>query len=238
MNKTVIECNGIAAGYVKGLNILQGIDMIINEKEIVSIIGPNGAGKSTLLKAIMGIINISGGRFFIDGVEKTNIPTHQIVKEGVGYVPQVENVFPSLTIEENLEIGSWSMDTSIKQSISKIFDDFPMLKERRKDKAGNLSGGQRQILALARALTTSPKILLLDEPSAGLSPVAIKEVFEIVKEINSKGVAILLVEQNAKRALNFSDRGYVLDQGRNAYQGKGQELLNDPRVVDLYLGKL
>ena len=238
MNKTVLECNGIAAGYVKGLNILQGIDMIINEKEIVSIIGPNGAGKSTLLKAIMGIINISGGRFFIDGVEKTNTPTHQIVKEGVGYVPQVENVFPSLTIEENLEIGSWSIDTSIKQSISKIFDDFPMLKERRKDKAGNLSGGQRQILALARALTTSPKILLLDEPSAGLSPVAIKEVFEIVKEINSKGVAILLVEQNAKRALNFSDRGYVLDQGRNAYQGKGQELLNDPRVVDLYLGKL
>ena len=238
MNKTVIECNGIAAGYVKGLNILQGVDLIINEKEIVSIIGPNGAGKSTLLKAIMGIINISGGRFFINGVEKTNTPTHQIVKEGVGYVPQVENVFPSLTIEENLEIGSWSIDTSIKQSISKIFDDFPMLKERKKDKAGNLSGGQRQILALARALTTSPKILLLDEPSAGLSPVAIKEVFEIVKEINSKGVAILLVEQNAKRALNFSDRGYVLDQGRNAYQGKGQELLNDPRVVDLYLGKL
>ena len=238
MNKTVIECNGIAAGYVKGLNILQGIDMIINEKEIVSIIGPNGAGKSTLLKAIMGIINISGGRFFIDGVEKTNTPTHQIVKEGVGYVPQVENVFPSLTIEENLEIGSWTIDSNIKQSITKIFDDFPMLKERRKDKAGNLSGGQRQILALARALTTSPKILLLDEPSAGLSPVAIKEVFEIVKEINSKGVAILLVEQNAKRALNFSDRGYVLDQGRNAYQGKGQELLNDPRVVDLYLGKL
>ena len=238
MNKTVIECNGIAAGYVKGLNILQGIDMIINEKEIVSIIGPNGAGKSTLLKAIMGIINISGGRFFIDGVEKTNTPTHQIVKEGVGYVPQVENVFPSLTIEENLEIGSWTIDTNIKQSITKIFDDFPMLKERRKDNAGNLSGGQRQILALARALTTSPKILLLDEPSAGLSPVAIKEVFEIVQEINSKGVAILLVEQNAKRALNFSDRGYVLDQGRNAYQGKGQELLNDPRVVDLYLGKL
>ena len=212
--------------------------MIINEEEIVSIIGPNGAGKSTLLKAIMGIINISGGRFFIDGIEKPNTPTHQIVKEGVGYVPQVENVFPSLTIEENLEIGSWSIDTNIKQSISKIFDDFPMLKERRKDKAGNLSGGQRQILALARALTTSPKILLLDEPSAGLSPVAIKEVFEIVKEINSRGVAILLVEQNATRALNFSDRGYVLDQGRNAYQGKGQELLKDPRVVDLYLGKL
>ena len=238
MNKTVIECNGIAAGYVKGLNILQGVDLIVNEKEIVSIIGPNGAGKSTLLKAIMGIINISGGRFFINGVEKTNTPTHQIVNEGVGYVPQVENVFPSLTIEENLEIGSWSVKDNIKQSISKIFDDFPMLKERQRDKAGNLSGGQRQILALARALVTSPSILLLDEPSASLSPVAIKEVFEIVKEINSRGVAILLVEQNATRALNFSDRGYVLDQGRNAYQGKGQELLDDPRVVDLYLGKL
>ena len=238
MNKTVIECNGIAAGYVKGLNILQGVDLVVNEKEIVSIIGPNGAGKSTLLKAIMGIINISGGRFFINGVEKTNTPTHQIVNEGVGYVPQVENVFPSLTIEENLEIGSWSVKDNIKQSISKIFDDFPMLKERQRDKAGNLSGGQRQILALARALVTSPSILLLDEPSAGLSPVAIKEVFEIVKEINSRGVAILLVEQNATRALNFSNRGYVLDQGRNAYQGKGQELLDDPRVVDLYLGKL
>ena len=238
MNKTVIECNGIAAGYVKGLNILQGVDLIVHEKEIVSIIGPNGAGKSTLLKAIMGIINISGGRFYINGVEKTNTPTHQIVSEGVGYVPQVENVFPSLTIEENLEIGSWSVKDNIKQSISKIFDDFPMLKERQKDKAGNLSGGQRQILALARALVTSPSILLLDEPSAGLSPVAIKEVFEIVKDINSRGVAILLVEQNATRALNFSDRGYVLDQGRNAYQGKGQELLKDSRVVDLYLGKL
>ena len=238
MNKTVIECNGIAAGYVKGLNILQGVDLIVDEKEIVSIIGPNGAGKSTLLKAIMGIINISGGRFFINGVEKTNTPTHQIVSEGVGYVPQVENVFPSLTIEENLEIGAWSVKDNIKQSISKIFNDFPMLKERQRDKAGNLSGGQRQILALARALVTSPSILLLDEPSAGLSPVAIKEVFEIVKEINSRGVAILLVEQNATRALNFSDRGYVLDQGRNAYQGKGQELLDDPRVVDLYLGKL
>ncbi len=238
MNKTVIECNGIAAGYVKGLNILQGVDLIVHEKEIVSIIGPNGAGKSTLLKTIMGIINISGGRFFINGLEKTNTPTYQIVSEGVGYVPQVENVFPSLTIEENLEIGSWSIKDNIKKSISKIFDDFPMLKERQKDKAGNLSGGQRQILALARALVTSPSILLLDEPSAGLSPVAIKEVFEIVKEINSRGVAILLVEQNATRALNFSDRGYVLDQGRNAYQGKGQELLNDPRVVDLYLGKL
>ena len=238
MNKTVLECNGIAAGYVKGLNILQGVDLVINEKEIVSIIGPNGAGKSTLLKAIMGIINVSAGRFFINGVEKTDTPTPKIVEQGVAYVPQVENIFPSLTIEENIEIGSWTVNKNKKETISQTLEQFSLLKDRRKEKAGNLSGGQRQILALARALVTSPSLLLLDEPSAGLSPVAIEEVFETVKEINDKGVAILLVEQNAKRALNFSNRGYVLDQGRNAYQGQGEELLNDPRVVDLYLGKL
>ncbi len=238
MNKTILECNAVAAGYVKGLNILQGVDLVVYENEIVSIIGPNGAGKSTLLKAIMGLINISGGRFFIEGQEKTNLATHKIVNLGVGYVPQVANVFPSLTIEENLEIGSWSLKTNKKKALEKIYEDFEILKDRKRDKAGNLSGGQRQILALARALITSPQILLLDEPSAGLSPVAINEVFAKVKEINESGVAILLVEQNAKRALSFSDRGYVLDQGRNAYQGSGEELLNDPRVIDLYLGKL
>ena len=238
MNKTVLECNGVAAGYVKGLNILQGVDLVVKEKEIVSIIGPNGAGKSTLLKAIMGLINVSGGRFYINGLEKTNLATHKIVNEGVGYVPQVANVFPSLTIEENLEIGSWSINKNQKESIKQVYENFPLLKDRKKDKAGNLSGGQRQILALGRALITKPSLLLLDEPSAGLSPVAINEVFSIVNDINESGVSILLVEQNAKRALSFSDRGYVLDQGRNAYQGKGEELLNDPRVIDLYLGKL
>ena len=143
-----------------------------------------------------------------------------------------------MTIEENIEIGSWTVNKNKKETISQTLEQFSLLKDRRKEKAGNLSGWQRQILALARALVTSPSLLLLDEPSAGLSPVAIEEVFETVKEINDKGVAILLVEQNAKRALNFSNRGYVLDQGRNAYQGQGEELLNDPRVVDLYLGKL
>ena len=238
MNKTILECNAVAAGYVKGLNILQGVDLVVYEKEIVSIIGPNGAGKSTLLKAIMSIISISGGKFFLEGQEKTNLATHKIVNLGVGYVPQVANVFPSLTIEENLEIGSWSLKTNKKKALERIYEDFEILKDRKRDKAGNLSGGQRQILALARALITSPQILLLDEPSAGLSPVAINEVFSKVKDINESGVAILLVEQNAKRALSFSDRGYVLDQGRNAYQGSGEELLNDPRVIDLYLGKL
>ena len=237
MSKTILECNGIAAGYVKGLNILQGVDLVVHEGEIVSIIGPNGAGKSTLLKAIMNLIRVSAGRFYINGIEKTNIPTHKIVLEGIGYVPQVENVFPSLTIEENLEIGAWSVSNK-KESLKNIYSTFPMLSDRKKDKAGNLSGGQRQILALARALITSPNLLLLDEPSAGLSPVAIGEVFDSIKEINDSGVSILLVEQNAKRALAFSDRGYVLDQGRNAYQGRGEELLNDSRVIDLYLGKL
>ena len=238
MTKAILECNGIAAGYVKGLNILQGVDLVVSEGEIVSIIGPNGAGKSTLLKAIMGLINVSAGRFYINGSDKTNLPTHKIVNQGVGYVPQVENVFPSLSIEENIEIGAWSLNKNRKSSVNKILEDFPMLNERKKEKAGNLSGGQRQILALARSLVTSPKLLLLDEPSAGLSPVAINEVFTTIKEINDKGVSILLVEQNAKRALSFSNRGYVLDQGRNAYQGEGSDLLNDPRVVDLYLGKL
>ena len=238
MSKAILECNGIAAGYVKGLNILQGVDLVVSEGEIVSIIGPNGAGKSTLLKAIMGLINVSAGRFYINGFDKTNLSTHKIVNQGIGYVPQVENVFPSLTIEENLEIGACSLNKSRKSTIKKTLEDFPMLNERKKEKAGNLSGGQRQILALARSLVTSPKLLLLDEPSAGLSPVAINEVFTTIKEINDKGVSILLVEQNAKRALSFSNRGYVLDQGRNAYQGEGSELLNDPRVVDLYLGKL
>jgi len=237
MNNSILECNGLAAGYVKGLNILQGVDLVVNESEIVSIIGPNGAGKSTLLKAIMGLIKISGGRFYLHGIEKTNLPTHKIAIEGVGYVPQVANVFPSLTIQENLEIGSWTLNKK-KDKISDIFKQFPMLEERKKDKAGNLSGGQRQILALARALVTSPKILLLDEPSAGLSPVAINDVFQTIKEINLSGVAILLVEQNAKRALKFSNRGYVLDQGRNAYHGKGEDLLSDPKIIDLYLGKL
>jgi len=238
MDKPILEVNGVAAGYVKGLNILQGIDLVVTEGEIVSIIGPNGAGKSTLLKAVMGLIQTSAGRYYLNGLEKTSLSTHRIVEEGIGYVPQVENIFPSLTIQENLEIGGWILKRNTHASLVNIYEKFPLLYERKGDRAGNLSGGQRQLLALARALVTSPRILLLDEPSAGLSPVAISDVFNTIKEINDSGVSILLVEQNAKRALNFSDRGYVLDQGRNAYQGTGQELLDDPRVVDLYLGKL
>jgi branched-chain amino acid transport system ATP-binding protein len=238
MSKPILEVNGVAAGYVEGLNILQGIDLVVSEGETVAIIGPNGAGKSTLLKAVMGLIQTSAGRYYLNGLERTSLPTHKIVEEGVGYVPQAANIFPSLTIQENLEIGGWILKRNTTAALVNIYDKFPLLYERKGDRAGNLSGGQRQLLALARALMTSPRILLLDEPSAGLSPVAINDVFQTIKEINNSGVSILLVEQNAKRALDFSDRGYVLDQGRNAYHGTGKELLDDPRVVDLYLGKL
>ena len=236
MSKAIIEVNGLASGYVKGLNILQGVDLVLKEKEIVSIIGPNGAGKSTLLKAIMGIIPVFGGKIFLNGQELKEIKSYQLVNQGIAYVPQVLNVFPSLTVQENLEMGIWGKKQ--KSSIDDIYNMFEVLLERKKERAGNLSGGQRQPLALGRALISKPDVILLDEPSAGLSPLAIEEVFEHIKNVNAAGVSILLVEQNAKRALKFCHRGYVLDQGRNAYTGLGKELLNDDKVVDLYLGKL
>ena len=236
MSKAIIEVNGLASGYVKGLNILQGVDLVLKEKEIVSIIGPNGAGKSTLLKAIMGIIPVFAGKIFLNGKELKEIKSYELVNQGVAYVPQVLNVFPSLTVQENLEMGIWGKKQ--KNSIDDIYSMFEVLLERKKERAGNLSGGQRQLLALGRALISKPSVILLDEPSAGLSPLAIEEVFEHIKNINKAGVSILLVEQNAKRALKFCHRGYVLDQGRNAYTGVGKELLNDDKVIDLYLGKL
>ncbi|MBL6629054.1 MAG: ABC transporter ATP-binding protein [Candidatus Actinomarina sp.] len=238
MNNPMIEINGLASGYVKGLNILQGVDLVLKEKEVVSIIGPNGAGKSTLLKAVMGLIPIFGGKIYFKGNELIDIKSHELAQKGIAYVPQVSNVFQSLTIEENLQIGLWSTKKGHSNLLKEIYSMFPILKEKRKDKAGNLSGGQRQLLALGRALISKPEVLLLDEPSAGLSPKAIDEVFQYIKSINKNGVSILLVEQNAKRALRFCNRGYVLDQGRNAYTGPGVDLLEDKKVIDLYLGKL
>ena len=238
MTEPIIEVNGLASGYVKGLNILQGVDLVLKEKEVVSIIGPNGAGKSTLLKAIMGLIPIFGGKTFFNGKELRDIKSHELIQKGIAYVPQVANVFPSLTIEENLEMGLWSTKDKQAQFFEEIYSMFGILFQKRKERAGNLSGGQRQLLALGRALISKPHVLLLDEPSAGLSPKAIGEVFEYIESINQKGVSILLVEQNAKRALRFCNRGYVLDQGRNAYTGLGKDLLNDDKVIDLYLGKL
>ena len=238
MIKPIIEVNGLASGYVKGLNILQGVDLVLKEKEVVSIIGPNGAGKSTLLKAIMGLIPIFGGKIFLNGNELKEIKSFELIQKGIAYVPQVSNVFPSLTIEENLEMGLWTTKDKQNKFFEEIYSMFEILFQKRKERAGNLSGGQRQLLALGRALISKPKVLLLDEPSAGLSPKAIDEVFEYIENINQSGVSILLGEQNAKRALRFCDRGYVLDQGRNAYTGLGKDLLNDEKVIDLYLGKL
>ena len=238
MNNPLIEGNGLASGYVKGLNILQGVDLVLKDNEVVSIIGPNGAGKSTLLKAIMGLIPIFGGKIYFKGNELFEIKSHELVQKGIAYVPQVSNVFQSLTIEENLEMGLWTTKNKHSNLFEEIYSMFPILKEKRKQRAGNLSGGQRQLLALGRALISKPEVLLLDEPSAGLSPKAIDEVFQYIKSINNSGVGILLVEQNAKRALRFCNRGYVLDQGRNAYTGQGKDLLEDEKVIDLYLGKL
>ena len=238
MIKPIIEVNGLASGYVKGLNILQGVDLVLKEKEVVSIIGPNGAGKSTLLKAIMGLIPIFGGKIFLNGNELKEIKSFELIQKGIAYVPQVSNVFPSLTIEENLEMGLWTTKDKQNKFFEEIYSMFEILFQKRKERAGNLSGGQRQLLALGRALISKPEVLLLDEPSAGLSPKAIDEVFRYIENINQSGVSILLVEQNAKRALRFCNRGYVLDQGRNAYTGLGKDLLNDEKVIDLYLGKL
>ena len=216
--------------------IVRNVSLKLERGKTVGLLGANGAGKTTTFYSIMGLINVSAGRFYINGSDKTNLPTHKIVNQGVGYVPQVENVFPSLSIEENIEIGAWSLNKNRKSSVNKILEDFPMLNERKKDKAGNLSGGQRQQVALGRALMIKPSVLMLDEPTAGVSPIVMDELFDHIIKVKKTNVAILMVEQNAKQALSISDRGYVLVTGENKYSGTGKELLNDPRVRSSFLG--
>ncbi|GAA5052451.1 branched-chain amino acid transport system ATP-binding protein [Thermocatellispora tengchongensis] len=234
----VLRCDELYAGYVPGVNILNGADLYVGEGELIGIIGPNGAGKSTLLKALFGLVEVRSGSITLKGENITNLKAHALVERGVGYVPQTNNVFPSLTIEENLEMGAFQAPKKFKERFEFVSELFPALKERRKQRAGSLSGGERQMVAMARALMTEPSVLLLDEPSAGLSPKLQDQVFIRAQQINRAGVTVIMVEQNARRCLQICDRGYVLDQGRNAYTASGRDLIHDPKVIELYLGTL
>lgn len=228
----------LVSGYVPGINILNGCDLTLAEAELVGIIGPNGAGKSTLIKTMFGLVPARSGAVRLHGKDITNRSGHELVSRGVGYVPQARSVFASLTVQENLEMGIYLRPRRFKERFRVVADLFPMLGERRKQKAGSLSGGERQMVALGRALMLDPGVLLLDEPSAGLSPANQDEVFSRIRQINDVGVSIIMVEQNARRCLQICHRGYVLDQGRNAYTGTGMQLLHDENVIRLYLGTL
>jgi branched-chain amino acid transport system ATP-binding protein len=234
----VLECRDLVAGYVPEVNILNGCDLYVAPGEFVGIIGPNGAGKSTLLKAMLGLVSIRSGTVQLEGKEITGQPPHKLVQRGVGFVPQTNNVFSTMTVRENLEMGCFLRPKQFDERYEVVTGLFPRLGERADQKTGSLSGGERQMVAMGRALMLDPSLLLLDEPSAGLSPILQDEVFLRCKLINDTGVAILIVEQNARRALQVCDRGYVLDQGSNAYTGTGRELLADPKVIELYLGTL
>ena len=234
----VVHAKDLHAGYLPGINILNGCSLVANEGDLIGIIGPNGAGKSTLLKAIFGQVNIREGQVLLNGEDITNFKANKLVSKGVAFVPQTNNVFPSLTIEENLQMGVFQTPKRFAERFEFVTEIFPDLGKRRAQRAGSLSGGERQMVAMGRALMIDPSVLLLDEPSAGLSPVRQDEAFLRVKEVNQAGVTIIMVEQNARRCLQICDRAYVLDQGKDAYTGTGRELLNDPKMIDLYLGNL
>ncbi|MDQ4093805.1 MAG: ABC transporter ATP-binding protein [Actinomycetota bacterium] len=234
----LLRADDLVAGYLPGVNILEDCNFFLREGEIVGIIGPNGAGKSTLLKAMFGLIPVRGGSVALRGVDVTSAKAHVLVTRGVGYVPQNNNVFPSLTIEENMQMGGYLRPRAFTTRFDLVCSLFPLLRDRRKTKTGALSGGERQMVAMGRALMMEPSVLLLDEPSAGLSPMFADEVFVRCKKINAAGISIVMVEQNARRCLQICDRGYVLDQGRNAYTDTGPALMNDPKVIELYLGTL
>jgi ABC-type branched-subunit amino acid transport system ATPase component len=232
----ILEAHDLVAGYVPEVDILHGVDLVVHPGEMVTLVGPNGAGKSTLVKAVVGLLPPRGGRVLLRGEDITGEKAHRIVAKGVGYVPQRENVFPSMTVEENVELGLTPRRGDGAGRTQEVFELFPQLAARRRQAAGTLSGGERQMLAMARTLAAAPDIVVLDELSAGLSPIFVDAVFTKIAEINAAGTTILMVEQNARRALAMSHRGYVLDVGLNRFTGTGAELLGDPRVVELYLG--
>ena len=233
----VLEARDVVAGYSPNLPILHGVSVYLNAGEIVSIIGPNGAGKSTFIKAIYGLLTISSGTIEVDGSSIINLPAHKLANAGVGFVPQTGNIFTTLTIHENLIIGGSALSKlNALARIDDIYGMYPVLKDRMREKAGFLSGGQRQILAVARALLTQPRLILLDEPTAGLSPMAASELFDVVRGLAETGAAVLMVEQNAKAALRISDRGYVLAEGQNHIEGAASDLLEDTKIGEVFLG--
>ena len=228
-----IEMTG---GYGNGPDIINSCTVNVNRGEIVSILGPNGAGKSTAMKAMLGLLNLKSGSIKINGEDISNLSPQDRVKKGISFVPQNKNVFAGMTVEENLEMGAFLLNYEIKNIIEEVFYLFPILKEKRNQLVGELSGGQRQQVALGRALMIKPSVLMLDEPTAGVSPIVMDELFDHIVKVKKHDVAILMVEQNAKQALSISDRGYVLVTGENRYSGTGIELLNDPRVRSSFLG--
>ena len=230
-----LELKDIFAGYGE-TEILHGVNLSVNMGEIVAIIGPNGAGKSTAIKAILGLLNITKGSVLLNGNDITDTAPDRVVTKGISYVPQTHNVFVNLSVQENLEMGAWTRSEGINERLEEMFTLFPDLREKRRQAAGSLSGGQRQMVAMAKALMVDAKVLLLDEPTAGLSPKYRGEIFSTIKEINSTGVPILIVEQNAKQALGCANRGYVIVDGTNRFQGTGTDLLEDRDVARMFLG--
>ncbi len=232
----LLVVDDVYGGYVPEVNILQGVSIEVQRGELVAIIGANGAGKSTLARAVFGLMKLSQGRILFNDRSIGGLAPEELVGLGMGYVPQIANVFPSLTVRENLEVGAFMNQGNVKAKRQEIYDIFPVLARRHNQKAGTLSGGERQMLAMGRALMMSPQLLILDEPSAALSPILVKEIFDLISRINRQGTAILLVEQNARQALAIADRGYVMDTGKVAYTNTGKALLADPKVGELYLG--
>ncbi|MFC7323010.1 ABC transporter ATP-binding protein [Halorubrum rutilum] len=232
---TVLELDGLDAGY-GDLQILSDVDLTVDDGEYVTIVGPNGAGKSTAMKAVLGLVTHMGGSITLNGESVEGMDTNAIIERGVSYVPQSDNLFPSMTVRENLLMGAFSLPEVPEDRLEDVLDRFPILRERQRQRAGTMSGGQQQMLAMGSALMVDPDVLLLDEPSAGLAPELVEETFDRIDEINDAGTAVLMVEQNAKRALRRCDRGYVLVNGENAYEGPGTELLHDPEVRERFLG--
>ena len=230
------EGNSMTAGYGSGPDIINSCSINVNKGEIVAILGPNGAGKSTAMKAMLGLLKLKSGSVIIDGKDISSLSPQDRVKSGISFVPQTKNVFPGLTVKENLEIGAFLRNENLNKIIDEIFSLFPILKEKSSQMVGELSGGQRQQVALGRALMIRPSVLMLDEPTAGVSPIVMDELFDHITKVKATNVAIIMVEQNAKQALSISDRGYVLVTGKNKFEGSGKELLQDPEVRRSFLG--